>query len=100
MQPYEIYNLAGQTSVGSTATLNLFEVIGFLGGGIHFFSAGRLECFGDTGQTRATEDTPMRPGSPCEVANHRSCLGPKRFVTQKIIEGVKAIKRRISPATF
>jgi GDP-D-mannose dehydratase len=74
-------------------------VIRFLGGGIRFFSAGSLECFGDKGQTRVTEGTPMRPGSPCEVANHRSTLGPKQFVTQKIAEGVKVIKRRISPAT-
>ena len=130
VQPDEIYNLAGQTSVGlsfeqpveclesiSTATLNLLEVIRFLGGGIRFFSAGSSECFGDTGQTPATEDTPMRPCSPYAVAkasaywqvatyreaygmyactgilaNHESPLRPKRFVTQKIIEGVKAIK--------
>jgi len=101
----------------STATLNLLEVIRFLGGGIRFFSAGSSECFGDTGQTPATEDTPMRPGSPYAVAkasaywqvatyreaydmfactgilaNHESPLRPKRFVTQKIIEGVRAIK--------
>lgn len=130
VQPDEIYNLAGQTSVGlsfeqpveclesiSTATLNLLEVIRFQGGGIRFFSAGSSECFGDTGQAPATEDTPMRPGSPYAVAkasaywqvatyreaygmfactgilaNHESPLRPKRFVTQKIIEGVKAIK--------
>jgi GDPmannose 4,6-dehydratase len=59
VQPDEIYNLAGQTSVGmsfeqlverlesiSTATLNLLKVIRFLGGGIRFFSAGSSECFG------------------------------------------------------
>ena len=130
VKPDEIYNLAGQTSVGlsfeqpvecmesiSVATLNLLEVIRFLGGGIRFFSAGSSECFGDTGQAPATEDTPMRPGSPYAVAkaaaywqvatyreaygmfactgilaNHESPLRPKRFVTQKIIEGVKAIK--------
>jgi GDPmannose 4,6-dehydratase len=131
IQPDEIYNLAGQTSVGlsfdqpveclesiSTATLNLLEVIRFLGGGIRFFSAGSSECFGNTGQTPATEDTSMRPGSPYAVAkasaywqvatyrdaygmfactgilaNHESPLRPKRFVTQKIIEGVRAIKQ-------
>jgi GDPmannose 4,6-dehydratase len=101
----------------STATLNLLEVIRFLGGGIRFFSAGSSECFGDTGQSPATEDTPMRPCSPYAVAkasaywqvatyreaygmfactgilaNHESPLRPKRFVTQKIIAGVKAIK--------
>jgi GDPmannose 4,6-dehydratase len=130
IQPQQIYNLAGQTSVGlsfdqpvecmesiSVATLNLLEVIRFLGGGIRFFSAGSSECFGDTGQMPATEATPMRPGSPYAVAkasaywqvvtyreaygmfactgilaNHESPLRPKRFVTQKIIDGVRAIK--------
>lgn len=130
VQPDEIYNLAGQTSVGlsfeqpveclesiSTATLNLLEVIRFMGGGIRFFSAGSSECFGDTGQAPATENTPMQPRSPYAVAkasaywqvatyreaygmfactgilaNHESSLRPKRFVTQKIIDGVRAIK--------
>ena len=129
-QPQEIYNLAGQTSVGlsfdqpvecmdsiSVATLNLLEVIRYLGGGIRFFSAGSSECFGQTGEEPATEDTPLRPRSPYAVAkaaaywqvatyreaygmfactgilaNHESPLRPRRFVTQKIIEGVKAIK--------
>lgn len=130
VQPDEIYNLAGQTSVSlsfeqpieclesiSTATLNLLEVIRFMGGGIRFFSAGSSECFGDTGQAPATENTPMQPRSPYAVAkasaywqvatyreaygmytctgilaNHESPLRPKRFVTQKIIDGVRAIK--------
>lgn len=129
-QPQEIYNLAGQTSVGlsfdqpvecmesiSVATLNLLEVIRYLGGGIRFFTAGSSECFGQTGIEHATEDTPLRPCSPYAVAkaaafwqvatyreaysmfactgilaNHESPLRPKRFVTQKIIEGVRAIK--------
>lgn len=130
VQPQEIYNLAGQTSVGlsfeqpvecmesvSVATLNLLEVIRYLGGGIRFFNAGSSECFGDTGELKATEETPLRPRSPYAVAkaaaywqvatyrdaygmfactgilaNHESPLRPKRFVTQKIIEGVRAIK--------
>jgi len=129
-KPQEIYNLAGQTSVGlsfdqpvecmdsiSVATLNLMEVIRYLGGGIRFFSAGSSECFGQTGEMPATEETPLRPRSPYAVAkaaaywqvatyreaygmhactgilaNHESPLRPKRFVTQKIIEGVRAIK--------
>ena len=130
VQPQEIYNLAGQTSVGlsfeqpvecmesiSVGTLNLLEVIRYLGSGIRFFSAGSSECFGQTGDAPATEDTPLRPRSPYAVAkaaaywqvatyreaygmyactgilaNHESPLRPKRFVTQKIIDGVKAIK--------
>jgi GDPmannose 4,6-dehydratase len=129
-QPDEIYNLAGQTSVGlsfeqpvecmesiSVATLNLLEVIRFLGGSIHFFSAGSSECFGDIGNIPATEETPLHPCSPYAVAksaafwqvftyreayqmfactgilaNHESPLRPKRFVTQKIIEAVTLIK--------
>lgn len=128
--PDEIYNLAGQTSVGlsfeqpvecmesiSVATLNLLEVIRYLGEGIRFFSAGSSECFGDSGETPATEETPLHPRSPYAVAkaasfwqvstyreaygmfactgilaNHESPLRPKRFVTQKVIEGVKSIK--------
>lgn len=70
--PDEIYNLAGQTSVGlsfeqsveciesiSLATLNLLEVIRFLGGSIRFFSAGSSECFGNTGDIPATERAPI-----------------------------------------
>ncbi|MGB5135694.1 MAG: GDP-mannose 4,6-dehydratase [Prochlorococcaceae cyanobacterium] len=130
VQPDEVYNLAGQTSVGlsfeqpvecmesiSVATLNLLEVIRYLGGGIRFFTAGSSECFGQTGDAPATEDTPLHPRSPYAVAkaaaywqvatyreayslfactgilaNHESPLRPKRFVTQKIIDGVRAIK--------
>ena len=130
VQPQEIYNLAGQTSVGlsfdqpveciesiSVAALNLLEVIRYLGCGIRFFTAGSSECFGDTGKTPASEDTPLRPRSPYAVAkaaaywqvatyrdaygmyactgilaNHESPLRPRRFVTQKIIEGVQKIK--------
>ena len=129
-QPQEIYNLAGQTSVGlsfdqpvecmesiSVATLNLLEVIRYLGGGVRFFSAGSSECFGDTGETAATEETSLQPLSPYGVAkaasywqvstyrqayemfvctgilaNHESPLRPKRFVTQKVIEGARMIK--------
>jgi GDPmannose 4,6-dehydratase len=128
--PDEIYNLAGQTSVGLSfeqpvecmesiagGTLNLLEVIRYLGAPVRLFNAGSSECFGDTGRTPANEDTPFRPRSPYAVAkataywqvanyreayglfactgilaNHESPLRPERFVTQKIIQGVKAIK--------
>jgi GDPmannose 4,6-dehydratase len=130
IRPDEIYNLAGQTSVGlsfeqpvecmesiSVGTLNLLEVIRYLGANIHFFSAGSSECFGDIGDTPATEETPLHPRSPYAVAksaafwqvstyreayqmfactgilaNHESPLRPKRFVTQKVIDGVQSIK--------
>ena len=74
VQPQEIYNLAGQTSVGlsfeqpveciesiSVATLNLLEVIRYLGGGIRFFTAGSPECLGQTGVSAATEEPKIRP---------------------------------------
>jgi GDPmannose 4,6-dehydratase len=80
-QPDEVYNLAGQSSVGlsfeqpvetlesiATGTLNLLEAIRFLGAGIKLYNAGPSECFGDTGGTAADEETPFRPRSPYAVA--------------------------------
>lgn len=124
-QPYEVYNLAGQSSVGlsfeqpvetldsiATGTLNLLEAIRFTGAPIKFYNAGSSECFGNTGNIAADEETPFRPRSPYgtakaaafwEVANyreaynifacsgilynHESALRPERFVTQKIVTG-------------
>ncbi len=129
IQPDEIYNLAGQSSVGlsfnqpvetlesiATGTLNLLEVIRFIGAPIRLYSAGSGECFGDTGDTPADEMTPFRPRSPYAVAkatafwevanyreayglfacsgilfNHESPLRPTRFVTQKIIAAARRI---------
>ena len=75
--PDEIYNLAGQTSVGLSfeqpvecmesiagGTLNLLEVIRYLGAPVRLFNAGSSECFGDTGRIPANEDTPLRPRGP------------------------------------
>ena len=80
-QPDEIYNLAGQSSVGlsfqqpvetlesiATGTLNLLEAIRFTGAKIKFYNASSSECFGDTGGQPATEITPFRPRSPYAVA--------------------------------
>lgn len=79
--PDEIYNLAGQSSVGlsfeqpvetmesiAIGTLNLLEAIRFYGKPIRFYSAGSSECFGDTGTNPACEETPFRPRSPYAVA--------------------------------
>lgn len=81
VQPDEIYNLAGQTSVGlsfelpvetmesiTLGTLNLLEAIRFIGAPIKLYNAGSSECFGDTGTTPANERTPFRPRSPYAVA--------------------------------
>jgi GDPmannose 4,6-dehydratase len=81
IEPDEVYNLAGQSSVGlsfeqpvetlesiATGTLNLLEAIRFLGKSIKFYNAGSSECFGDTGGEAANESTPFRPRSPYGVA--------------------------------
>ena len=128
--PDEIYNLAGQTSVGlsfdqpveaiesiAIGTLNILEVIRLQNRPVRFYNAGSSECFGDTGNTPANEQTPFAPRSPYAVAkstakwlinsyresyglyactgilfNHESPLRPERFVTQKIIAGAAKIK--------
>ncbi len=129
VRPDEIYNLAGQSSVGlsfdqpvetleshAVATLNLLESLRFMKLGARFYSAGSSECFGDTGEAAANEDTPFRPRSPYGVAkatafwevanyreayglfactgilfNHESPLRPERFVTQKIVRSAARI---------
>ncbi|GAM08244.1 GDP-mannose 4,6 dehydratase 2 [Geobacter sp. OR-1] len=129
VQPDEVYNLAGQSSVGlsfdqpvetlesiSVGTLNLLEVIRFIGRPVKLYNAGSGECFGNTMGEPADEQTPFHPRSPYAVAkataywevanyreayklfactgilfNHESPLRPERFVTQKIIQAAKRI---------
>ena len=128
-QPAEVYNLAGQSSVGlsfeqpvetlesiSIGTLNLLESIRFLDKSIRLYNASSGECFGDTGDSQANEETPFRPRSPYAVAkaaafwqvanyreayglyacsgilfNHESPLRPERFVTQKVVRAARRI---------
>jgi GDPmannose 4,6-dehydratase len=81
VKPDEIYNLAGQSSVGlsfdqpvetmesvSLGTLNLLEAIRFINPRIKFYNAGSSECFGDAGMIPADETSPFRPRSPYAVA--------------------------------
>jgi GDPmannose 4,6-dehydratase len=81
VEPDEVYNLSGQSSVGlsfeqpvetmesiSFGTLNLLEAVRFLTKKIRLYSAGSSECFGDTGGNPANEETPFRPRSPYAVA--------------------------------
>jgi GDPmannose 4,6-dehydratase len=81
IQPDEVYNLSGQSSVGlsfeqpveafesiSVGTLNLLEAIRFAAPKIRFYNAGSGEVFGDTGDTPADEDTRLAPKSPYAVA--------------------------------
>jgi GDPmannose 4,6-dehydratase len=96
IRPDEVYNLAGQSSVGlsfeqpvetlesiSLGTLNLLEAIRFTGRPIRLYSAGSGECYGNCEQP-ANEGTPFRPRSPYavakaaafwEVANYREAYG-------------------------
>lgn len=97
VQPDEIYNLAGQSSVSLSfqqpvetqesihlATLNLLEAIRFIGKPIRLYNASSSECFGDLGDQAADEKTPFRPRSPYatakaaafwQVANYREGYG-------------------------
>jgi GDPmannose 4,6-dehydratase len=81
VQPDEIYNLGGQSSVSLSfdqpvetqdsiylGTLNLLEAIRFTGRPIRLYNASSSECFGDLGGERATEETAFRPRSPYAVA--------------------------------
>ncbi len=96
IQPDEVYNLAGQSSVGlsfqqpvetlesiSVGTLNFLEAIRFVGKSIRFYNAGSSECFGDISNV-ADESTPFAPRSPYavakaaafwELANYREAYG-------------------------
>jgi len=97
IEPGEIYNLGGQSSVGlsfelpietfesiATGTLNLLESIRYLGKPIKLYNACSSECFGDVGDMAADEGTPFRPRSPYavakasafwQIANYREAYG-------------------------
>jgi len=81
VQPREVYNLSGQSSVGlsfdqpvetfesiSVGTLNLLEAIRYHQPQIRLYNAGSGECFGDTGAQAADESTRLAPSSPYAVA--------------------------------
>ncbi|ABW67772.1 GDP-mannose 4,6-dehydratase [Desulfosudis oleivorans] len=82
VEPDEVYNLSGQSSVGlsfeqpvesmesiSLGTLNMLEAIRFLSKKIRFYNAGSSECFGETTVDKpADEATPFHPQSPYAVA--------------------------------
>jgi GDPmannose 4,6-dehydratase len=81
VEPDEIYNLSGQTSVGLSyeqpaealesiafGTHNLLEALRLLKRRVRFYSACSSECFGEVSGQPAVEDTPFRPRSPYGVA--------------------------------
>ena len=84
-QPDEVYNLAGQTSVGLSfnqpvetfesiviGTVNLLEAIRMLGRPIRLYNAGSSEMFGNAGEQPAGETTVLRPCSPYGIAKATS----------------------------
>lgn len=95
--PDEVYNLAGQSSVGlsfeqpvetvesiTIGTLNLLEGIRFTGKNIRLYNASSSECFGNSGDEPCSEISPFRPRSPYavakaaafwQVANYREAYG-------------------------
>ncbi len=89
VRPHEIYNLAGQSSVGlsfeqpiqtfesvATATLQILEAIRFLKLDAKFYQASSSEMFGNT-HAAAEEHTPLNPRSPyaiAKVAAHHAVL--------------------------
>lgn len=77
INPHEIYNLSGQSSVAlsfkkpletfvsiSLATVNTLEAIRQTDINIKFYNAGSGEMFGNTAGIAAVESTPMNPVSP------------------------------------
>lgn len=82
VEPDEIYNLAGQSSVGlsfsqpvmsfesiATGTLQALEVIRFLKAPIRFYTASSSECFGDVPVgSKSSEANLFAPRSPYAMA--------------------------------
>ena len=84
-EPDEIYNLAGQSSVGLSfelpvetyesfivGTVNLLEAVRMLGGRTRLYNAGSSEMFGNTQGQPATETTVLHPRSPYGIAKATS----------------------------
>ena len=131
VEPDEIYNLAGQSSVDlsfqqpletfesvTVGVLNLLEAVRFMKLPTRIYNAGSSECFGDTSEDGANEQTAFAPRSPYATAkaaaywavtnyrdaykmfactgilfNHELPLRPKRFVTRKVVSGACDIAR-------
>jgi GDPmannose 4,6-dehydratase len=81
VRPFEIYNLAGQTSVSlsysqpvqtldsiANSAFNLLEVMRLIDFPCKYYNACSSECFGDTGGNKADELTPFKPLSPYGIA--------------------------------
>ena len=81
IEPDEIYNLAGQSSVSMSfkkpletaqsiflTAMNILESIRLSGANIRFYNAGSGEVFGDTQGRPSNEETPFCPVSPYGLA--------------------------------
>ena len=81
IEPDEIYNLSGQSSVSMSfkqpletaqsiflTTMNILESIRLSGANIRFYNAGSGEVFGDTQGRPSNEETPFCPVSPYGLA--------------------------------
>ncbi len=81
IQPHEIYNLMGQSSVGCSftepvettqsiviGTLNILEAIRLIDSSIRFFNAGSSEVFGGCEDILVDEETAFKPLNPYAVA--------------------------------
>jgi GDPmannose 4,6-dehydratase len=84
-QPDEVYNLAGQTSVGLSfdqpvetfesivvGTVNILEAIRMLGRPIRLYNAGSAEMFGTIDALPANERSVLHPRSPYGIAKATS----------------------------
>src|SRR3972149_12205680 len=82
VRPDELYNLAGQSSVGlsfqqpvetlesiSVGALHLLEAIRIIEMPVRLYNACSSECFGDIGGGCAGEKPPLRPPAPHAVAH-------------------------------
>jgi len=81
VQPDEIYNFSGQSSLGMSfqmpvetleshtlSIMNLLEVVRFLHRSVHIFNASSGECFGGGHGEALDETAPFHPRSPYAVA--------------------------------
>lgn len=130
VKPDEIYNLSGLSSVAqsyqkiedtftSIVDLNYYILEALLNfKNIKYYNACSSECFGDTGNERADENTPFKPLSPYAIAkstaywtsnmykdihhlyacsgilfNHESNIRPNYFVSQKVISSANRISK-------
>jgi len=130
-EPDEIYHLSGQSSVAQSfefpvetlesiciSAITILEAIRYKNRLIKFYNAGSSECFGNTFNIKANEETPFNPCSPYAAAksaafwqvknyrnaynlfcctgilfNHESGLRNERFVTRKIVKTACRIYR-------